>query len=54
MKDSAILAAVAMVCLTVIMCFALHHGINHFVLAGVVIVIAGLGGYSIRVWRERV
>ena len=52
MKDETVLALAAMVSLTAIMIVCLMLGIDHLILAGVVTVIAGLGGYNFKAWRE--
>lgn len=52
MKDATILSLAAIIALVIILVSCLHYGIDHLVVAGVVSVIAGLGGYEIRAWRE--
>ncbi len=47
MKD-VIVPSVAIVCLTIILCFAMRLGIDSLLLVIVVAAIAGMGGYEIK------
>lgn len=42
-----------MACLTVVVVVCLFYGVDHAVVAGVCIAIAGLGGYELKAWRVR-
>ena len=53
MKDETVLALAAMACLTIIVVVCLFYGVDHAVVAGVCITIAGLGGYELKAWRVR-
>ena len=54
MKDETVLAIVAIIALAVIEAVALIHGIDHALLALVVAVISGLGGYEYRKRKEEI
>ena len=38
----------AIVCLTIILCVCLHHGIDHAIVALVAAIIGGIAGYEIQ------
>lgn len=44
---------IAMVCITILECFALSHGVNGAVFGIAIAVIGGLGGYEVHKIRTR-